>query len=148
MNLEISVVLEKFFNLEKLQNSENFNYLKYTVDELNSFEIQDLVDKLESEDLNMKTSENFDQKNIENLMKILQKIEEPTTEQVKPFKSSKNSCMGGTFDHLHFGHKLFLSFAMLNTQKLLIGVTKDFMLTKKKYGYALETISKRKWNVN
>jgi len=61
--------------------------------------------------------------------------------------SSKSVCLGGTFDHLHPGHKLLLSAAALlasssssssssasaSPSLLTIGVTVDAMLTKKQF---------------
>jgi len=41
-------------------------------------------------------------------------------------------CLGGTFDHMHLGHKLLLSKALLCTKKrILVGVTTDVLLKKK-----------------
>lgn len=42
--------------------------------------------------------------------------------------------LGGTFDHLHNGHKLLLSQAMLcSNSRILCGVTTDALLKKKAY---------------
>ena len=46
-------------------------------------------------------------------------------------KKYTSSCMGGTCDHLHSGHKIFFGAAALNTKKLMIGVTCQEMLGKK-----------------
>jgi len=52
--------------------------------------------------------------------------------------------MGGTFDHLHAGHKILLSCAaFLTTSKLIIGITSDSLLTKKLYREVLETFDER-----
>jgi hypothetical protein len=38
----------------------------------------------------------------------------------------KQACMGGTFDHMHLGHKLLLTqAALLTTDVLHIGITGD-----------------------
>ena len=55
--------------------------------------------------------------------------------------------MGGTFDSMHLGHKVFISVGAMASKKLLIGVTSQFMLEKKKYFYLLESHHKRKYNV-
>ena len=67
---------------------------------------------------------------------------------------SKYACIGGTFDHIHYGHKVveilfevFLGVGALITKKLLVGVTQDFMLAKKKYSEFLEPLPKRLNNV-
>lgn len=52
--------------------------------------------------------------------------------------------LGGTFDHLHIGHKLLLSIAALcTTQRLIIGVTSTELLTKKKHRAHVEPIAPR-----
>lgn len=52
--------------------------------------------------------------------------------------------LGGTFDHLHVGHKILLSMAALcATSKIIVGVTDDSMLTQKKSAHLLEDINKR-----
>jgi hypothetical protein len=46
--------------------------------------------------------------------------------------------IGGSFDHVHSGHKIFLGTAALQTKSLLVGVTNQGMLTKKKHFECLE----------
>ncbi len=55
------------------------------------------------------------------------------------------TCLGGTFDHLHLGHKLLLTCALLLSKKrMLIGVTGQALLLKKKYAHFLEAFEIRK----
>jgi phosphopantetheine adenylyltransferase len=56
--------------------------------------------------------------------------------------------VGGTFDHLHVGHKLLLTAVALALEpgregRLTIGVTGDALLTKKKYAEVLESWEER-----
>ena len=53
--------------------------------------------------------------------------------------------MGGTFDHMHLGHKLLLTQACLLTKDVLhIGVTGDALLVKKAYAEYLEPFAVRR----
>ncbi|KAI8970037.1 hypothetical protein BDF20DRAFT_804664, partial [Mycotypha africana] len=48
--------------------------------------------------------------------------------------SFKRIAVGGTFDHLHAGHKILLTMtAILAQQSMVVGVTDDCMLLKKKH---------------
>ncbi|ODV82425.1 Nucleotidylyl transferase, partial [Suhomyces tanzawaensis NRRL Y-17324] len=56
--------------------------------------------------------------------------------------------LGGTFDHIHDGHKVLLSLASFMTRtKLIVGVTGPELLTNKKYAQALESYSTRQQRV-
>lgn len=60
----------------------------------------------------------------------------------------KVSALGGTFDHIHDGHKILLSVAaFLTSSKLIIGITDEELLLKKKYKEFLEPFDKRADNV-
>jgi len=57
--------------------------------------------------------------------------------------------LGGTFDHLHAGHKILISIgAFLATEKLIVGVTSDALLVKKTNKEVLEPIGLRMDNVH
>jgi pantetheine-phosphate adenylyltransferase len=52
--------------------------------------------------------------------------------------------LGGTFDHLHAGHKILLSMAaFIASTKLIVGVTDDALLTRKAYAAVLEPLPTR-----
>ena len=57
-------------------------------------------------------------------------------------------CMGGTFDHMHSGHRLLLTFAALLTKGTLhCGVTAESLLKKKAYADFIEPFETRKKSV-
>ena len=61
----------------------------------------------------------------------------------------ENSIIGGTFDRLHIGHKIMLSEAVLLTRnRLLVGVTAESMLSKKKLAELIQNFDLRCENVN
>ncbi|KAH7103961.1 Nucleotidylyl transferase [Auriculariales sp. MPI-PUGE-AT-0066] len=52
--------------------------------------------------------------------------------------------LGGTFDHLHAGHKILLSMAAsVATRKVIVGVTDDALLVRKKNKHLLESLDIR-----
>ncbi|EDO18793.1 hypothetical protein Kpol_1028p68 [Vanderwaltozyma polyspora DSM 70294] len=58
------------------------------------------------------------------------------------------SALGGTFDHIHEGHKILLSIASyLTSSRLIIGVTDQELLVNKKYKEYLENFDERCNNV-
>ncbi|KAF9971056.1 hypothetical protein BGZ73_006073 [Actinomortierella ambigua] len=60
-----------------------------------------------------------------------------------------NVALGGTFDHLHAGHKILLSMtAWIARERVVCGVTDDSMLTRKKFKEFLETLDTRIASVN
>ena len=57
-------------------------------------------------------------------------------------------CLGGTFDHMHNGHRMLLTqSALLTSKRMVIGVTSDALLKKKKYAEYLEDYDRRCKNV-
>ncbi|KAJ4487798.1 hypothetical protein J3R30DRAFT_850774 [Lentinula aciculospora] len=56
--------------------------------------------------------------------------------------------LGGTFDHLHAGHKILLSMAAwIASQKVIVGVTNATLLKSKSNAHVLESLETRKANV-
>ncbi|KAI9473781.1 MAG: hypothetical protein EXX96DRAFT_487661 [Benjaminiella poitrasii] len=52
--------------------------------------------------------------------------------------------VGGTFDHLHAGHKILLTMtAILATQSMVVGITDDCMLLKKKHSKLIASTAQR-----
>ena len=72
---------------------------------------------------------------------------EPTpSDHDELFKNNtyENSIMGGTFDRIHNGHKIMLSEAVLLTRnRLLIGMTSESMLKKKKLAEIIQSFDER-----
>ncbi|KAH9484388.1 Phosphopantetheine adenylyltransferase [Psilocybe cubensis] len=54
------------------------------------------------------------------------------------------TALGGTFDHLHSGHKILLSMAAyITSRKLIVGITEDALLQNKSNKHVLEPLSVR-----
>lgn len=55
--------------------------------------------------------------------------------------------MGGTFDHLHDGHKFLIKTALLLSKKIVIGLTTEDLLKKKKHAVKIENYKTREQNL-
>jgi len=55
--------------------------------------------------------------------------------------------MGGTFDHLHDGHKFLIKTALLISKKIVIGLTTEDLLKKKKHAAKIENYKIREQNL-
>jgi len=71
-----------------------------------------------------------------------------TKDNLTNLKEKNVTCIGGTCDHFHSGHKMFFASAALNTNKLLCGLTNKFMLAKKEFSDVLEEAPMRKNSAN
>ena len=54
---------------------------------------------------------------------------------------------GGTFDHLHDGHKLLIETALKVSNKVVIGLTSQKMLKRKRFADLIEDYNTRKKNL-
>ncbi|KAF4454037.1 Phosphopantetheine adenylyltransferase [Fusarium austroafricanum] len=82
---------------------------------------------------------------------------EPSSSPKEQQKGFNTVCLGGTFDHLHPGHKLLLhaSILLLNippkdsdkTCTLVVGISSDELLVKKKYAEELQPWDQRSQTV-
>ncbi|KAJ2960322.1 hypothetical protein NQZ79_g4287 [Umbelopsis isabellina] len=90
-------------------------------------------------------------------VEILEENEDATLEQdsteTKEVSSAdavrfENVALGGTFDHIHSGHKILLTMsALLTSKRLFCGVSDDKLLTKKKHRELIAPTRKRIKNV-
>jgi len=55
--------------------------------------------------------------------------------------------MGGTFDHLHDGHKFLIKTALLFSKKIVIGLATENLLKKKKNAEKIENYKLREQNL-
>jgi len=55
--------------------------------------------------------------------------------------------MGGTFDHLHDGHKYLIETALSISHQVVIGLTSQEMLKRKKFASKIEDYNTRKRNL-
>lgn len=56
----------------------------------------------------------------------------------------KHVCLGGTFDHLHAGHKRILDFAFNTGKKVTIGITTDPFIQQKVLSQSIQSFDRRK----
>ena len=66
---------------------------------------------------------------------------------IPPYSLYSSVCVGGTFDGMHFGHRKLLTLAISSVQpingRLLIGVTRDEMLTHKSFAESIPPLEER-----
>ncbi|OBA28946.1 Nucleotidylyl transferase [Hanseniaspora valbyensis NRRL Y-1626] len=87
--------------------------------------------------------------NYYNPLKLKQKInyeyENKEGNNKFEYKSFKISAVGGTFDHLHDGHKILLALCtFLTFKKLIIGLTSEKLLVNKKFKQYLQPFEERR----
>ena len=74
--------------------------------------------------------------------------ESPLLVSIPDEESFDSVALGGTFDHLHSGHKLMLSLAALLTRdRILCGITASEMLSSKNHPEKLEPLDSRMFTV-
>lgn len=56
----------------------------------------------------------------------------------------EKSALGGSFDHLHNGHRVFLTYSCLCSKSIHIGITSDNMISKKDGPEIIQPFSQRK----
>ncbi|KAF9479297.1 hypothetical protein BDN70DRAFT_878974 [Pholiota conissans] len=74
-------------------------------------------------------------------------VPDPSEARFPPFYPV--TALGGTFDHLHAGHKILLSIgAYITSRKLIIGITDDALLQGKANKHVLEKLPRRTQRVH
>ncbi|KAJ2081019.1 hypothetical protein H4R24_002634 [Coemansia sp. RSA 988] len=75
-------------------------------------------------------------------------IQQQSTRTPIPWPSYSHVAVGGTFDHLHVGHKILLTAtALAATKRVVCGISADALLVNKKYKELLESYRMRELNV-
>ncbi|KAH9812123.1 hypothetical protein DFH28DRAFT_1031968, partial [Melampsora americana] len=110
---------------------------------------------LHSKEINFKTlqkslltiylqSERFKSELNNPLIEITVKIDDLNEIKSNFLKTYSVVALGGTFDHLHSGHKILLTMAtFLSNQKIIVGITDDNLLINKKYKSELQSLKDR-----
>ncbi|KAJ2549051.1 hypothetical protein EV175_004591, partial [Coemansia sp. RSA 1933] len=71
-----------------------------------------------------------------------------STRRPIPWTSYPHVALGGTFDHLHVGHKILLTAgALAATKRIVCGISVDTLLENKKYKEHMESYRVRELNV-
>lgn len=87
-------------------------------------------------------------KELLNNINVQRSSNEPHHLKIDPDESQASSegvvALGGTFDHFHDGHKILLTAAMfLAKKKIIVGITDEELLAKKKYKELLQSYKYR-----
>ncbi|PWN52592.1 WD40 repeat-like protein [Violaceomyces palustris] len=81
---------------------------------------------------------------VEELAASVPSTQSPQPSDLVPFPQYRNVALGGTFDHLHVGHKILIgTAALVATERIIVGVTDDKMLTNKNHASLLESLEDR-----
>ncbi|KAJ2809044.1 hypothetical protein H4R20_000408 [Coemansia guatemalensis] len=74
--------------------------------------------------------------------------QQQSTRTATPWPSYSHVAVGGTFDHLHVGHKILLTAtALAATKRVVCGISADALLVNKKYKELLESYRMRELHV-
>lgn len=88
-------------------------------------------------------------KNLQEYVDIINGKKEGNYKGLKT-SSKDRVALGGTFDHIHVGHKILLSSALIlskGEQKIVCGIAGSGLLAKKKNGELLESFATRSHSV-
>ena len=136
-NLDLRVYLEHLCDIKRVTNHLNASSINFIVYE------EDCGDNLKTV---QKPNVNFIR-----IQRDLERVfvpESPLLVSIPDEESFDAVALGGTFDHLHSGHKLMLSLAaLLSRDRILCGITASEMLTSKNHPEKLEPLDSRMFTV-
>jgi len=94
----------------------------------------------------------FEDKELIETVNVQRSVNEPHHLKLDDDESQPSSdevvAVGGTFDHFHDGHKILLTAsAFLAKNKLIVGITDEELLAKKKYSEFLQSYDYRRHSV-
>ena len=112
---------------------------------LNKYDIQfGTVEQKISSSLQIENDNNSNSGTQINIMNQYSKNSNKSVDQDK----YKVTAVGGTFDHIHDGHKILLTMAaFLTSERLIVGLTDEELLVNKKFKEFMEPFTKREDNV-
>ncbi|CAG8448717.1 1591_t:CDS:2 [Scutellospora calospora] len=141
--LEIDIIFEKWngYNIE-LVKEKNFDvFFGSKAEQSRLQEFNDNRKKASLSDVHILI---FDTKTSPKNIMYDQNFEDRKKFNENPKKLYQTAIVGGTFDHLHAGHKILLTMtAWISGEKMICGVTDDCMLKTKKFKEFLEPINIR-----
>ena len=136
-NLDLRVYLEHICDINRVTNHLNATSINFVVYE------EDYGPNLQSV---QKSNVNFIR--IKRDSERIFVPESPLLVSIPDEESFDAVALGGTFDHLHSGHKLMLSLAaLLSRDRILCGITASEMLSTKNHPEKLDTLDNRMFTV-
>lgn len=125
-NLDLRVYLEHLCDIKKITNNfeAEFQFVVYEANEVQKSKVSFIV--------------------VERDESRIFVPESPLLVSIPDEELYNSVALGGTFDHLHSGHKLMLSLAALvSRDRILCGITASEMLTNKNHPEKLESLDSR-----
>lgn len=137
-NLDLRVYLEHLCDIKRVTNNLNASSINFIVYE----EEEDHLQTVQKPKPNI----NFIQIKRDSGKVFVP--ESPLLVSIPDEESFESVALGGTFDHLHSGHKLMLSLAaLLSRDRILCGITASEMLSSKNHPEKLEPLDSRMFTV-
>lgn len=139
-NLDLRVYLEHLCDIKRVTNNFNASSINFIV--YGEREEEDHLQPVQKPKPNI----NFIQIKRDSGKVFVP--ESPLLVSIPDEESFESVALGGTFDHLHSGHKLMLSLAaLLSRDRILCGITASEMLSSKNHPEKLEPLDSRMFTV-